>query len=568
MTSAAAEQDAIALLHERHALMQKHPLFSFVPNAKQLEFIEHDTVKRKVMIGGNRLGKTVLVVVESNDHAIGCRPFLPYDHPNFRVRMPDGSPIPVPNVGQMCANDFPVGFQEDVWPHWEEWIPRGTYEVVKHERGVPRIIRMDVSAYEWADRSSSLYPYSYIYVHAYEQGRMAFEGTKSYWIMANEPPPRPVYIGQARGLIDHGGKWLGAMTVVEDPDVWIYDLFLPPKRRCRAAKAIEEMTGDHEDTFFMVQGSMYDNLKRPDGSGGLDPAHIEQFKRDLGGDETQIAVRVYGQQVHLLNTEFGKVWDDGRLVLEEHREPDPSCAFVVTCDAHPHKAYAIVFWEVDEHDQWYAWKESFDESLDTLDAICDFCREAEGWRKNNRGKWVLNSGPYAAQIRLIDPTAKTHEKGIGMTATQYMAMNHGLYWTSWGKGDKNAKTKVTREWLKPGKGPIARPRMTFSPECELTIHQMPRYRAKLPKDPTVDPDKGEFLDVDADLVQCVIAAANSGLTWEVLSGLRTTKGKVAPLRDPLRRGRALYYGPDEGEEDPAQEDFVDPFRQRRRTETI
>jgi hypothetical protein len=105
----------------------------------------------------------------------------------------------------------------------------------------------------------------------------------------------------------------------------------------------------------------------------------------------------------------------------------------------------------------------------------------------------------------------------------------------------------------------------------MTIHQMPRYRIKPLKDPTTQPVSTEYLDVDADLVQGVLAVANSGLTFDVLAGMMPNGGrrKVLPIFGPgtVKRGTAAYSPePDEPEE--WEKDFQDPFRSKRREEVF
>lgn len=584
------QEEVTELLEARARQIEDYPLLGFVPNPKQLDFITHDSVKRKLAAGSNQFGKTTIVVTESFCHSIGCRPYLPPDHPNFRVLMPNGEPIPVPNRGQMCGQDFPVGFAENIWPTWKEWIPPSQYyldkdawDVTKHERGTPRIIEVDVADFPWADprRGPSL-----IFAHAYEQGREAFQGIRCEWVMDDEPPRRPIYIEQTRGLMKTGGKWMGAMTIVEDEQDWIYDLFIPPRQR-RAVQnedldAVQRELGGafRSESFYMVVGTVFDNLKSADGSGGLDEENIEDYKEDLeaaGADPSEIAARIYGKRKRLQGTEFGGLWDEEIHVLKKHRDPDPGSCFVVCCDAHPTKPYALVWFEVDAHDCWYAFAESYDETLDDLDLIVDEIHQVERWRPTNRtfvgeltgqrrDAFDPEAAPFLPQIRLIDPLATTKEKargtGLSTSAIEYFIIEHGIIWSTWSRGDKASRTRLVKSMLKPGKGPIGRPRLTFSPRCDYTIMQMPRYREKKPKDPDRDPRKGEFYDIDADLVQCVIAAASSGLTYDALLGMKPHRLRTLHTKAP-GRSVAGYHGHEAEETEPWEEELEDPWRQQR-----
>ena len=143
-------------------------------------------------------------------------------------------------------------------------------------------------------------------------------------------------------------------------------------------------------------------------------------------------------------------------------------------------------------------------------------------------------------MRLIDPLAKTKEKGLGMSAVQQFALDHELYWTPWRRGNKANRNRRLKEWLRKGSGPRAQPRILVSEQCEELIFQIPRYREKMPKDPDQQPRTGEMVDVDADLVQGLIALASSGMTFQMLDGMR---GRVIDpdeeIWDYSRRVRAV-----------------------------
>ena len=542
-------------LQERARLMERHRILGFVPNPSQWEWIVKDAVKRKGSVGANQRGKTTLVVIEAFCHAIGCRPYLPPDHPHFRVLMPNGKPIPVPNKGQMCADDFPVGITENLWPTWQDWIPRACYAEHRMERGIPRIVKVDVSSYPWADRSDPAFPHSTIFMHAYVQGREAFQGVRCHWVIDDEPPPRDIYHEQMRGLIRHGGKWMGAMTCVEDKHIWIYDLFMPPKRQ-KGDKRI--LAGDDEefrDTHFcLIAGSIYDNLKREDGSGALTMEDINHFKQDLGEDQDLVSVRIDGKALHLVSTFYGDLWDEQVHVLEEHREPDPRNCHVLFCDAHPTKAYALVWFEVDQHNRWYAHEELNDDSLDTIATIADAIKFSEGWKRNSNGEWAHGTSDVEPQMRLIDPLADSKEKGTGMTNIQDFALNHGLFWAKWKRGSKSHRAREVRDWLKPGKGPDGEPILSFSPRCTQTIYEMPRYREKKPRDADFMPRTGMMLDVDADMVQCVMAAVNSGLTYDMLDSMRQGQRRPAKVYGIGQARPSAGYGQDHSTLHPTDEE--------------
>ncbi len=512
-----AEYETRELLAERSSLMSRAKILGFVPHEKQMDFIRHDTVKRKAAIGGNRAGKTALVVTEAGSHSWGCRPYFPRDHPNYRVLGTNGEPIPVPNQGLICGEDFPVGIGENLWVAWRKWMPKDSYRVLKHERSIPRVVAIDVSWCPWADKDHPDYPNSIIYVHAYQQGRAAFQGIRVDWILADEPMQEDIYEEMMRALIKSGGKWMGAMTIAEQTRTWIYDLFMPPKKRTGASSKIDARLGAEfrSQSYYMVPLSTWDNVVNEEtGAGGLKAADIEEFAAGFD-DPDKVDVRVHGKPLHLMGTEYGKYWDPDIHVVPD-RERDPNSCYACFCDAHPTKPFAILWMEINEHDEWHIWAESYDERLDTISEIANHMKDIEGWKMLGEDKWSTVPGQWAPQIRFIDPLASSKEKGTGMTNIEDFAVNHQIYWAKWKRGALNQRIRVVKDWLKRGKGPTARPRLTIAESCEEIIFQMPRFREKMPKQPAEQPRTGVTLDVDADLVQCVIAAANCGLGFHAL----------------------------------------------------
>jgi hypothetical protein len=473
-------------------------------NAKQLMMVAADSVANKLLVGANQIGKTAFGAFESIFHSWGCRPIFPPDHPFFRVLNTRGEPIRVPNRGQIGGEDFPTAYLENIMPTLRDWFPPETWVAQREERGVPRILLVDVSWVPWADKTSPDYPYSPIYCHAFEQGRAAFQGHRSDWTWLDEVPPWPVYVEVQRGLATRQGKLFGGMSIVDGRHAWVYGQFLPGGKPC----------ADH----LLVEGAMVDNLMRENGKGGgLTMEAIERFRKKLRS-KREIEVRIEGKRLILQGTLYGATWDEKINVVPE-RARDPYAVHVLCCDAHPTKPYAMVWFEVNEHNEWHAWAECYDGTLNSVKKIANHIKKVEWWRTNKAGRWVENSGMLQPSLRLIDPLASTANKGTGFSDIQDFALNHGIYWTKWRRGDLEKRVREVNEWLEP-RPPFGRPRLTVAESCEQLIGQMPTARENLPKDPTITARSGKILDVELDLVQCVIAAVNSGMTYEALRQLR------------------------------------------------
>ena len=170
----------------------------------------------------------------------------------------------------------------------------------------------------------------------------------------------------------------------------------------------------------MVPLSTYDNVRNEKtGAGGLQVKEIEEFASGFD-DQDKVAMRVHGKPLHLLGTEYGKDWDPDIHIVPD-RERDPNACWGCFCDAHPTKPFAIVWFEINEHDQWHIWAESYDAKLDTLWLLSDEIKRVEGWKplpetdpewdeKRSITKWIPESGRWQSQVRYIDPLADTKQK--------------------------------------------------------------------------------------------------------------------------------------------------------------
>jgi hypothetical protein len=526
-----------------------NPIMRFVPNRVQWEFIRNQQTKLLAIIGANKVGKSTIVCLEGISRALGFRPYLAPDDPDYFVFKPNGERMPVPNKGQVAAEDFPQGIRKIQWPMWQQWLPPDQYKVANTERGVPRELWIDVSSIPWADTSSPLYPYSRVYFYAYAQGREAFAGFDPEWILNDEPPPRDIWVEQMRGLIPSGGGWMGAMTLVTLDQAWVYQLFAPAPETQPWEKADE----DHLEvsklsaglTRHMVTGTMRDNLVNADGSGALEEKDIEDYREMLalqGDGEEMAAVRIEGDKVHLLGTEWGQYYNEKVHVLEEHREPDPEMPQVHAVDPHPTKPYAMLWVEINEDDELYIWAESFDRRIDTHDRIAEFIKQTEQWKETN-GHFKPRSSGLEATVRFMDPLAKTNERGEGKDSFQQLS-DRGLHFIPWKRANKTSRIRNVREYFLPTWGPDARPRLTISPRCKFLRSQIPMYREKMPSDPDLMERKGDMLKVADDLVDCLIAICNMGYTYKVLHSLSHVeetrkKRRETPMYDESQMTEAV-----------------------------
>lgn len=165
----------------------------------QIGFHKSDAQIR-MLVTGNRGGKSECVVMETAWLALGIHPY---------------HKIPVPNKGKLYGESFPV-IMETLWPKFEKWIPKSAlaakrplvYNQMGHLIGI-----------NWANGSVTK-------IGSYDQEVGKAEGSDWDYIGFDEPPPRDLYIANFRGIVDRGGKMFFSMTPLKEP--WIYDELWTP----------------------------------------------------------------------------------------------------------------------------------------------------------------------------------------------------------------------------------------------------------------------------------------------------------------------------------------------------
>lgn len=180
----------------------------------------------RVILGGNRLGKSFIGIYEHCCYALG-------EHPYKKIR--------IPNVGFIVtAKPLREGIEKDILPTIRSIV--GTEDIVSiknNPQGFPFKI-------QWRTGSTS-------FLMSAEQDDIVFEGTTIDHAFCDEPVRREIYIGLRRGMITTGGHWWMACTPLEEP--WIYEeLYMnrqPGKIECFEGASDENvMISDEEKQLF------------------------------------------------------------------------------------------------------------------------------------------------------------------------------------------------------------------------------------------------------------------------------------------------------------------------------
>ena len=317
---------------------------------------------------------------------MGVREWLAPDHPDYIVRMPDGNPIPVPNVGRIVAQSFQPAVIQTIWPKIQEWSQAGTYKVTrKDNRQIPQEIRFSNG--------------SIIHLMSNDQEDDAFEGTNGHWVWIDEPCDYSKYIALKRGLVDFGGQMWLTLTPLSQP--WINDILV--------SRANEE-----DGHVKLYKFSIWDNCI--DNGGFVPRATVEEFIRDMREDE--IEARLHGNFLHLAGRVF-KQWEPEEPYWVTPRRIPASWPRVCVIDPHPRKPVAVLWAALSPDHQVIIYRSLFDNRLQTIGNVCDRIKELEQWKYDaTKHKYVKGEQTEEIALRLIDTSAQEPERTSGETMLQ------------------------------------------------------------------------------------------------------------------------------------------------------
>jgi phage terminase large subunit-like protein len=182
-------------------------------------------------------GKTVIGIAEDLAHAMGFRPWLKPNDPDYRI------PIRVPNVGMVGCEVAGQTLAQLIEPRFLKLMaPWCAPDISRYSDGSMKTLVL-TNDYEGKPCGSTIHFRSYV------QPAESFEGVPSDWIHWDEPPPQAIFNAAERGkMATNAPSWF-TMTPLKEP--YIYDLF--------SLKAFNNGGEDQEIAVF--RGSVWDNCQ-------------------------------------------------------------------------------------------------------------------------------------------------------------------------------------------------------------------------------------------------------------------------------------------------------------------
>jgi phage terminase large subunit-like protein len=209
---------------------QVESVYSYTPHPKQKIFHSSEA-EEKLLIGGNRSGKTVSNVVE-------CIWRLTKTHP-FR---PDLNAIKEPIRGRIVTVSLKEGLQKIVLPMFKKWMPKKYL-----------INRSWDRSYNKEERTLYLADGSFIEFMTYEQDLEKFAGTSRHFVSFDEEPPMLIWQECLMRLIDTDGDWWISMTPVEGL-TWIFDMIYKPWEEGKRPETLVVKVSMHDNPHLTTRG--------------------------------------------------------------------------------------------------------------------------------------------------------------------------------------------------------------------------------------------------------------------------------------------------------------------------
>ncbi len=216
-------------------------IFGYVPHEKQIPFHSAQGQGR-LLIGGNRSGKTVAGICEDVFWLTGKHP--------YRITPPP------PVRGRIIGVDFLDAVEKVLRPELARWIPLSELKGGSWD-----------TAYSKELRTLTLANDSFVEFMSYEQDLDKFAGTSRHFVHFDEEPPEAIWTENKARLIDTGGSWWMTMTPVEGM-TWIYDkVYIPGKH-------------NPESNIDIIEVRMDENPH-------LNPGEVQNFLSGLDKDERE-----------------------------------------------------------------------------------------------------------------------------------------------------------------------------------------------------------------------------------------------------------------------------------------
>lgn len=182
---------------------KKPNILNYVPNSPIHEAFHKSDKLGRLLVGGNRSGKSVAGCVEAIRRATGR-------HPYYKTHG-------IPTDGRIVTVDRDNGIEHIIKPLLKQWTPPSELVNGSWEDSFSGVKKMMT----FANGST-------IDIKTHQQDIDAFAGVPRHWIWFDEECPQAVFNECRLRLVDYNGVWWMTMTPVIG-HYWIFDRFISTK---------------------------------------------------------------------------------------------------------------------------------------------------------------------------------------------------------------------------------------------------------------------------------------------------------------------------------------------------
>lgn len=465
-------------------LKKDKPILFFKPIGQQGKFFS-SRARNRYLFGSNRSGKSVGGHLELISCAIGYRPWLPKDHPDRIVRLGNGEPIPVPNVGFHLLENLNTSGKQIFLKKMEEWLPKEWGKVKKNNQGQPVEVRFNNG--------------SICHVYSQNMDIDALEGPNGHYLSCDEPPTQRFWNSLKRGLVDHDGiAWISATPL--KASYFMAELM---------AKASEDLTGENHE---LISLSIHDNRKSR--GGYLPDRAVDEFIASLPPDEVE--ARVYGRPKHLAGAVY-KEWMPAPPYCVEPFTIPQDWPRLMAIDPAERKPMAAVWIAISPDNKWYIYRDCFDPGLRTTKQFANWVKQQEGWEQTRDGRWLQTPKCEPVALRLTDTSANKLERSSGYTIAQALR-NEGLIFLNANKSDFLGGIDRVRQMLDfdPQYEWSQGPQLVVFSNCRRVMHEFQNYvwqpESAMAKKYGADPSDNP-LKTNDDCQDCIRYMATTQATY-------------------------------------------------------
>lgn len=491
----ALEKRALALI-ELEERTKRFPLYFYRPIEKIRPF-HLSRARVRILAAGNRSGKSEANVAEACAFAMGYRPWvlreLGLPMPEKPWQRPENLPpeslclncegirVQIPNrVFIATGQSMRKGIAETLYPKIKNFL--GPFITNEHQMhgGIPGDIELKNGAR--------------IYFGSAEQGNLAFESTNYTFNSIDEPVPRRVYTGIARGAIDQSAPIVMTFTPIGPWAGWIFQDLYQPSLDPRKKVSIE--------SFNL---SIFDNPYLPKKA-------VEEFVSDPALGEVEKQARFFGTFTHLVDVIYSKFSHQVHVIPQGYIPRDWYVGMAV--DPHSIRPWFIAYFAVSPTGDVYFFKEW---------PAGDFHKIRRDPRSMEEYASLIRQldGDLNVQIRIMDPNygpRKEVIRGVSVPSIADDIARFGIYFHAKVNDDLNYGEAKVRSLLdyeidKPISA-LNKPRLFFMENCPNLIMAMSMYtsKAKMGSDGEIEDEKRDETYKDgADVVRYVAVSliANS-----------------------------------------------------------